>query len=271
MDIRFENRQILQIPMNTPENTNLFSLLLFLIVFSGCRQQAGNFDVEKTIADVTSKFPQLPKGTSRQTEYYKLIRTVITGEKNVQLQLWSTPPDIKDTQQIITITNSQGQHYAIPFFSNTYRDYWNFQSDSLLPDISKTNTTFENEFVTALNVLNLHDTLRTGEMVFYETLISLLNCRQVSANDSLAFLGMSWANNYDLPPEDSDSCRARSIRNFEAIKKEIYPNSPFYYTAFLDAQNNGIYQIKIKRRQSKNFDLAMKIYRQDCIIHILTM
>jgi hypothetical protein len=257
------------------KNYNKIKILLFLIltIQLDCRQDSNKHDIEKAILELTDTYSQLPKGEYKQTDFYKLKRTVIIGNTNIQLQLRSTPDSIADPQQIIIIINPQGQLYAIPFFSNTYRDYWNFQFDDPIPNVKKTNTSFEKEFTIAIETLNLNDTLGTGKQIIFEILTSLINCDKVHENDSLKFAGISQKNNYELPEESIDSCIARSRKNFEAIKKEIHPSEFYYnYKAYWDKHNERIYQINNQGKSQKGkFLLDLKVYRQDCVFHLMNM
>jgi len=244
-----------------------------LATLLGCQREQYKPNIEKAISDLTDKFTQLPKGKTNPADFYKLTRTVFIGEKNIQLQLRSAPDSINDRQQIIIIINPEGQYYTIPFFSNTFRDFWKFEFDNQIPTVESTKTTFEREFTTALDALNLNDTLGTGVQILHEILISLINCEKISENDSSHFTRISPTNNIDLPQENFDSCYARYHRNFEAIKKELHPSEYYFnYNAYWDKQNKRIYQLNTQKiRRGKKFELEMKVYRQDCVVHLITM
>ena len=218
------------------------------------------------ISDLTNKFPQLPRGKSNQLDFYKLVRTVIYGKNKFQLQLYSTPDSIEDKQQIINLINSKGDYYAIPLFSNKYRDYWNFEFEKPIEGVKRTNTTFEKEFTKAINVLNLNDTIGTGAKVLDETLISLLNCQSIRETDEPIFQSLDFTSNSDEPTEDSDSCIARLHKNFTAIKKGIHPSEYYYnYNAYLDTRNYRIYQIVNQgKNRGKRLKPEIKTYRQNC-------
>lgn len=240
--------------------------LLMLITFSSCKPRTAEPSIEKAISDLTNKFPQLPRGKSNQLDYYKLVRTVIYGKNKFQLQLYSTPDSIEEQQQIIILINSKGDYYAIPLFSNKYRDYWNFEFEKPLEGVKRTNTTFEKEFTKAINVLNLNDTINTGVKVLGETLISLLNCQYIRETDGPIFESLELTFYSDEPKEDWDSCTARLLKNFTAIKKSIHPSKYYYnYNAYLDTRNYRIYQIVNQgENRGKRLKPEIKTYRQNC-------
>jgi len=245
----------------------IFILQLFVLTtFISCKPTTAQPNIEKVISDLTDRFSQLPRGKSNQSDYYKLVRSVTNGECNFQLQLRSTPDSIEDKQQIIILINKKNECYAIPFFSNRYFDYWNFEFDRPTKGVKKTNTTFEKEFTTAINTLSLNDTLETSSKVINELFISLLNCEQVKETDSIHFEGLSLTNCYDQPTENFDSCWVRQRKNFISIKRLIHPAKNYYnYNAYLDSRNSRIYQIVNQEKDRwKKMKPLIRMYRQGC-------
>ena len=251
-----------------------YLVFILVLLLNSCYRNRDNNQIEKVLQELTDKFPQLPKEKNKLTELYKLKRTVIIGEKNIEIQLRSSPDSIDDYQQVIVVRNPQNEYYAIPFFSNTYRDYWNFEFDEI--DIAfKTNTTFEDEFNKAMEMLNLHDTIGTKgnvQSILFEIFGSLLICPLVELNDSSEIRQVSWSSrdNYSkyLDNENSDSCAVRKQKNFEDIAKAIRPSKYFFNgNTFWDKDNNRIYQIynNSDMRQKTKYVLKLKTYRQDCV------
>jgi len=101
---------------------------------------------------------------------------------------------LDEHQQIILIINPKGKYYAIPYLTNTYFDYWNFEFDKPILNVKKTNTTFENEFIKALDTLNLNDSKETKFMIFNEIMFSLIQCERISETDSSRFEFISFKN-----------------------------------------------------------------------------
>ena len=245
--------------------TSLLLLFIMTTLFS-CHNKTSKPDIEKAISDLTDKFPQLQKGEKNQTDFYKLIRTVTHGKNDFQLQLFCTPDSIMDKQQIIILINSRGDYYAIPFFSNKYRDYWNFELEKPIVGVMKTNTTFEQEITKAINTLNLNDTIGTGAKVFDEMLLSLLNCQSIRETDSKLFEAI-WPSWYkDQPVDDQDSCIKRQRTNFRSIVQRIHPNGNYYnYNAYIDVRNDRIYQIVNQgKNRGQKLKPEIKTYRQNC-------
>ncbi len=245
--------------------TSLFLLFIVITLFS-CQTKSTEPNIEKVICDLTNEFPQLPKGKPNQSDFYKLVRSVTNGECNFKLQLFSTPDSIKDKQQIIILINSKGNYCAIPLFSNKYRDYWNFEFEKPIEGVISTNTTFEKEFIKAINSLELNDTIGTGAKVLDEILLSLLHCQSIKENDSVFFERFSLTNYQDQPVEDFDSCRIRQRKNFKEILKGIHPRESYYnYNAYLDIRNDRIIQIINQgQNRKKKFNPQIKTFRQNC-------
>lgn len=241
-----------------------------IIIFSRCGQKDNQPNVEKILSSTISKFPQLPKGHS---SFYRLVRSVTIGDNGIELQLRSTPDTLDDPQKIIIVINKAKQLYAIPFFSNTYHDYWNFQFDSVLSSVKPTHTTFEKELKNCLTELNLYDTLGTAGKVINEILFSLLQCQQVTDTDSLNLHSVALTNNYTLPYEDSDSCYKRLQANWLEIKKAFHPKDYIInYNAYWDKRNNRVYQFDFKNFSRKQkIEFTIKNYRLDCVYQMLNL
>lgn len=243
-----------------------FSLLLIALNFS-CKQSKQKPDIEKAITDLTKKFPQLPRGKAKQEDFYKLIRSVSIGDKNIRLQLHSSPDTLDDVQKIILIINGKSDIYAVPLFSNLYRDYWCFQLDTIIPSVKPTKTTFQTELTNSLEKLELNDTLGTAGIVINELLISLLQCERINKGDSTFINVPSLVNYPNLKEEHSDSCSSRIQKNWQAITKDFYqedyiPNN----NAFWDKKNNRIYKFNfVDFYPRRTTDFTINIYRQDCI------
>ncbi|MCZ2459362.1 MAG: hypothetical protein LC128_07020 [Chitinophagales bacterium] len=248
----------------------LTNILISIIIFSSCSQKDNQIDIDKALSNTASKFPQLPK---RQSDYYKLIRSVTIGDNGVELQLRSMPDTLDDPQKIIIVINKAKQLYVIPLFSNTYHDYWNFQFDSVLSSVKPTNTTFEKELKNCLTQLNLYDTLGTAGKVINEMLVSLLQCQQVTDTDSLNLHSVALTNNYNLPYEDSDSCFKRLQENWHEMKKDFYPEDYIInYNTYWDKGNNRVYQFDFKNFSRKQkLEFTIKNYRLDCVYQMLNL
>jgi hypothetical protein len=226
-------------------------------------------DIEKAIISLTDRFPQLSNEKLNQSDYYKLTRSVKNGDRNFEIQLRSAPDSIKDEQQIIVLINQLGKCYAIPFLSNTYRDYWNFEFDNLISTIKQTNTTFDKELKTALNVLILNDDRGTSGVVIHEMLFSVLHCKKVTENDSTDLAVLYMEDNNDLPDEKYENCHERLEKNYKALSSEWHPYvSMSYYNAYWDEKNHRVYQLSGMRKIE---ELHVKVYRQDCVFHPIVL
>jgi len=240
-----------------------------LTVFACGQRQYDEFKINELIVS----FPQLQINTINQSSSYKLIRTVSFGQPTITIKLYSQPDSIDDKQKIILITNSKLNSYAIPFFSNTYTDYWNFQFDNQNQNTKPINTTFENQLNICLDTLHLIDTIGTGGKVISEILYSLLHCREINLSDSSDFEIIEITGTSKSPEENSDSCRKRLKQNWNAISQELYPNNSIIYkNSCWDKDDGRIYQFdyrNLKRKQKNYFKL--KVFRQDCNWNLLTL
>jgi hypothetical protein len=244
-----------------------------IIIVTGCGQKNKQPDIENSLLKAVSKFPQLPKGQSKQSDFYRLVRSVILGDNGIELQLRSAPDSLDDPQKIILVITPLKSIYSIPLFSNTYHDYWNFQFDSAFGSTQPTGTTFEKELKNCFIQLNLYDNLGTAGKLINELLFSLLRCQQVTETDSVNFHAVSLTNNYALPYEDSDSCYKRLQKNWQEMMKAIHPKGYIHnYNAFWDKSNNRVYQFDFKNFScNQKIEFSIKTYRTDCIYQMLNL
>ena len=243
-----------------------FLFLLFFFILLGCGTQSND---TKIINNLTSKFPQLKTGS----DDYNLIRSVSFGDPSITIKLFSQLDSVDDKQEILLLTNSDLHSYAIPLFSNTYRDYWNFRLDSISKDTKPINTTFEKELNICLNALKLNDMVGTAEKVVNEIFYSLLHCQDISLSDSSNFQTILVNFKNSLPQEDSDSCYKRLKRNWDIISQDLYPNKTILYKhSYWDKGNARVYQLDFKnfKRKQKNY-FKVNAFRQDCNWHMLTL
>ena len=249
------------------------SLLVFTLLL-GCKKINNEPNVEKSISDLTNNFPQFRKGKSKQTEYYKLVRTVTYGENEFKLQLRSEPDSLNDPQKILVLINSRNECYSIPFFSNTYRDYWDFKNEATIPNVKKTKTNFNNEFTLALDSLRLNDTLGTGNRVITEMMFSLLNCTRVTEKDSAEVCSGYSNSNYDLEDELFDIKTKKRLRNnYAELSKDWHKHKCCPdYNSYYDTENYRIYQIiNNEGFYKKPLKLKIKCYRQNAIFNITSI
>lgn len=243
---------------------------LYIIIISITLYSCGNSSEsieEKAIRDMMEKFPQL---IQEETESYKFQRSVIVGDNNICLSLYSME---KGTQSFITITNSIGECAAIPLLSNIYIDYWNFEFDSPLDGVAKVNTIFEREYNNAMDNLKLSNKRGVPGVIFGEIMISLLHCRQVLETDSIPLSTLINFSDilYNPHTEKDDSCKLRIKKNYTEIMKHSKIGEYTYcVNAYWDEKNNRIYQyINMWNSQEDvyPFHIKLKNYRLDCFYH----
>jgi len=246
-----------------------FTLFLFLSTF-GCRQQKQESQV---LSELINGFPQLKTTSKNQSNNFHLVRSVSFGKSKVSIELLSQPDSANDKQQIILITNSDLKSYGIPFFSNTFYDYWRFPFDSANLNEKRINGTFENELNKCLDTLNLNDTIGTAGKIIDELLFSVLHCQHIELSDSSKLLGVVLNGNSMQPDENWDSCSHRLIKNWEIISKELSPNKTIrYQSAYWDERNARVYLFdftNFKRHKRNQFKITT--LRQDCVWHAISL
>lgn len=256
--------------MTTNQVKQIVFLIVIIIAFFSCDKTRNERKTEKILVELTDKFPQLPKGKGKQTDFYIHTRTVEI--KEFQIQLWSTPNYIKDKQEILVFINPNGKYYAVPFFSNTYRDYWNFDHDVPIPNVGRVNSTFEAELQKACNLMNYNDTLWYGSKgLLNELLFSVLQCKSLEECDSSKLINVCMTTNNDIPEENLDSCKLRINHNYSDIINRMKENRiGNWNAAYLDENNNRVYLFHEVFRNRKMY-FTIKTYRQDCVDHLFSL
>lgn len=240
------------------QNLIYFLILVLTISCSGNKEA----NVDKAIESVIEKFPQLKTTKKTFGNDYKLVKSVKNGEYNFEIQLFSEPDSIKEKQEIIVFINSKKECFPIPFFSNKYKDYWEFPFDKEIPNVPKVNSTFTKELNIALSKLTRKENpkkINIDSEVTKELIYSVLNCRDLEERDSLLIYKTIYPNS-DMPDEDHDKSFVRLKKNYELMKKEWHPAKyQTNYNCYMDKKNYRIYQFNFYSYDK----LKVKSYRQD--------
>lgn len=239
------------------KNSISYFLVLFLII--SCNQSTES-KITNSIQNLIEKYPQLTvdKKTPKGREF-KFIKSAREGKFNIEIQLYGQEEYTKNRNQILIIINGKKEIFAIPLFNNKYRDYWEFPFDKVLPEVPKTNTTFSNEFNTAIDKLIPNNDRRKSlkrSTLIDETVNSILNCQRLSAKDSL-MISNPVLSTIDIPIENIDSTKIRLHKNYILMRLNLHLNSD-NSNCYLDRENGRIYQIEYHGNKIK-----VKAYRMD--------
>lgn len=240
---------------------HLILIFSFFSILISCKNEKKTITDKEVVSDLIQRYPELAQDTIGK---YELKRTIIVSDKKVGIKLYSSDNEYHTPHTIILINNAKGEKYAIPFFSNNARKYWNFENEAKTYKSTTYNSLFEKEFIVAINRLKLNDTLGTGGDVLYEIFHSLLHFHQVTEfdKDYLDDLGRhlinsSAHNDHEIESERRNELNSKQIIN-DITKTEYILN----YNALLDQINYRVFQIDFpKSRHKKIQKLNIKIYR----------
>jgi hypothetical protein len=214
----------------------------------------------QVVRDLVVKFPQLILGKSSKDSVFKLIRTVIDGETNIKIQLYSQDKSVKKPNQIIVFINKNNKCVAIPLFNNVCRGYWQFANEKPISIVAQTDATFEKEYNYAISLLKEGNKLEKELIavnVTKELFCSVLHMQPITyLNRDLEICKIKYGVS-DIPIENEDSVRVRFEKNYEDIKKDL-ENYSFYY--FFDSNSHRIYGLNYDYKGQK---FKFKVYRQD--------
>lgn len=240
-------------------STYLYCLLVLFLL--SCNESKES-KIKHSIEDLMNRFPEL-KVNQKNGSKFELIKSVKDFKSHFEIQLYSEPDSIDNKQQIIVLINSEGECSSIPFFSNKYKDYWEFPFDKPLKNVNKINSTFKNELNNALKIFTVPKDVPFFKIIKHEVanemLESLLVCKKIEEKDSMSVF--TPYPNSDIPDEDSDSVSLRLRKNYEMMKKGWHPKDFFsIYNCYFDESNRRIYQINYDE-ESKSYRITT--YRQD--------
>nr|WP_315199926.1 hypothetical protein [uncultured Flavobacterium sp.] len=257
-------------------------LLLILFTLIGCKNKNGEHNIDVALSEVIAKFPQILKG---RTNHYQFEKSIKNGKYGFEIQLYSQLDTVRDPQKIMVFINSKKECYAIPFLSNTYRDYWEFRNEKILSKVKRVNTTFTKQYVAALNSLDLNK-----REIYYvltnEILTSLLNCDRVGDKDSDFLKGLFFFNNNGFESDENDKeSKEKLLKNYEEIKTTPNTDINFHnnqiYFGYLDYKNFRFYQVVYKYEHVKHPTikgkeiifktvLQIKSYRHDIVNNMMS-
>src|SRR5690606_31497870 len=230
----------------------LFLTIVFFILF-GC-QNRKEISLEDKVNNSIDSLIQIHPQLVEKSKEFDLFKSVKWGEYNSEIRLYSQSDSLNDPQQILVfIDSNSNQICSIPFFSNTYRDFWDFYMEEPIRGVSKTNTTFEKEMNQVYGVFK--NTIFKNTPRIVEMFHSGLNCQVIEVADSLELKLIKMTDNIDRPEEDSESAKKRIERNFQEIKKDWYSGdgesvTMYNYGVIYDSKNGRVYKIKFDGEKS---------------------
>jgi len=238
-------------------------ILIFLIVSTivSCEKEKkeGFTNEEKSVEFVLEKFPMIDKNL-------KQVRQINLDSLSITLLRNSKKNDYDD----VVVFEKNNRFYAIPFFSNMYFDYWEFQNENQKQLYQKTNSTFNKELKNVIHALNLTDeecVLAINEL-FLSVLRSEINLSIKPQIFESYVYTTERVDKYKI--EEHEFCIERSKKIFEKIKNDS-KETIRYNQYYLDAFNGRVYELINTSPQTGGFSFEIKTYRIDCFSYPLNI
>ena len=231
-----------------------------LLVFSCKKEKTKGFNsAESSIKFTLQNFPMIDKSLKKAKEV-NLDSLSISLYKNT---------DKQDYDEVI-VFRKKNKFYAIPFFSNMYFDYWDFNGEKQKQLYPKTNTTFEKQLKNAVADLNLKP--QEFELLMDELMKSVLNTQtnlHLKPKIFKNYVFMTYrVDKYKI--EESDLCTKRNEKIYNYIQSES--KKTFRYNQFyLDSENGRIYELINDGRKRGEFKFRIRVYRIDCFSYPLNI
>lgn len=237
-----------------------FAFVCFIVIFScGKKDNSGFESAEKSLNFTLQNFSMIDKNLEKVKEL---------NLDSISISLYKNP-DKEDYDEVLVFRKND-KFYAIPFFSNMYFDYWNFDNLNQKQLYPKTNSTFEEQIKSVVSELNL--TPQEFGLVLNELMKSVLNAETNLDLKPKIFNNYIYStfrvDKYKI--EESDSCIKRTEKIYEHILQEA--NKTIRYVQFyLDSENGRIYEIINDGRKKGDLKFRIKVHKIDCFSYRLNI
>jgi len=213
----------------------------------------------EAIKSAKIKFPNLVILDGKE---YEVVRSLNISKPEARIQLFQPAKSPDRLQQILVISNSNNQFYAIPIPSIRFKSYWNFVYDTTPIQMHSATATFEAELNKALDILKLNNGY-DGRIVLNEIFISVLQATSVNKTDS-ANLKINGYGTRTFP----DTCLMVDEENYKSILKSAQSDSLVnFYIGSVFLNHQRIFDINYPAlKQGKKTYYKIDVYRQPCVM-----
>lgn len=232
------------------------SILILIILMVSCQENNNHsFDSEKeSVTDVLEKFPMINQNltTVKKIDLDTLSITLLRNSK-------------KKAYDEVVVFKKKNKFYAIPFFSNMYADYWNFENDNQPKLFPKTNSTFAKELSKLIVALNLKP--NEFGILFDELMGSTLNTEKDPQKKPYLFQNTVYLSRRvdKYKSEEIDNCSRRNNLLFDQMMKNYNKKAVvIMYQYYFDRNNGRVYKIENKAENFDEINFIFKTYRIDC-------
>lgn len=233
-------------------------IVIVIIAIVSCREDKdhGFNSEEESVASVLEKFPMIDKNLTsvRKIDLDSLSITLLRN------------PNKKAYDEVL-VFEKKNKFYAIPFFSNMYADYWNFENDNQPKLFPITNSTFEKELSNLIPTLNVN--VDEFSLLFGELMESVLHT-ETNLNNKLSLFKNTSFISFRVEKfknEETDSCKKRTALFYDQLTKD-YNNkqvmSLFQYN--WDKKNGRVYKFENTSKNQNEIKFNIKTYRVDCYL-----
>lgn len=218
---------------------NKFSIILFFVIFSGC--STCDLNPTKSIDRLQTDYKKNGYYKNIKSNNFKHIRQVINDESGLEISYMADETTLPCDVQKVLVVKKDKKAYTIPFFSNSFREYWNFENESLNTKSPKTGLTIGDELENCISHLELNTT--ANDWILLEEIFKhVLNCRVVRNRDTIDLPMCAKSTNVRILGEDNlQENNEKNKKHLESIKASMQDGaSSFYY----DEDNCRLYELR---------------------------
>lgn len=235
-------------------------LLISIVLLSISSCQVENISDKQIILNLASKYKELGDSVISN---FKLTRTVKIKDDSIGIKLFENEKN-RTGNKIFIVNNYKNEKYAIPYFNNFHRKYFNYENEKPTYIDKNFNSLFEKEFINAINTLNLNDSLGEGYDIIFEIFHSLLHFQIITRYDR---------ENSEFSEKTLMPCNFRD--NDEEFERRILKNKEDLFQGIsigsfhigennlsYDRHNHRVFKIPAFRSKKSKIDkLNIMIYR----------
>ncbi|SEO47572.1 hypothetical protein [Mucilaginibacter sp. OK283] len=232
--------------------------IILIAAFTACQPNLQS-QTDRAIATAKLKFSNL---AIESPPDYELVRKLEIRHPEATIQLLQPTRQSDGDGQIIVLSNTQNQFYAVPLPLTRYKGYWNFVYDTTSPDNTLKTKTFETELNKALDTLGLNRGY-DGSNVINELFTSVLQARQLSGLDTPTLKPVNIQ-----PHVYPDSCIEMGRKTYQRLVSPMRKDKYWFSHLYRDNSDriflvDSVYTVKGKKKY-----YHFNIYRQPCVIEV---
>lgn len=232
--------------------------IILIAAITACQPNLQS-QTDRAVAIAKFKFSNLAIESPQE---YELVRKLEIRHPAAMIQLLQPIKQSNGDGQIIVLSNTQNQFYAVPLPLTRYKSYWNFVYDTTSPNNELIAGTFETELNKALDTLGLNKGY-DGLDVINELFTSLLQARRLSKLDTPTLKPVNIQ-----PHVYPDSCIKMGRKTYQRLVGPMRKDKYWFSHLYRDNSDRIFLVDSVSTVKEGKKCYHFNIYRQPCVIEV---